>query len=67
VRRWESGSFQAGDTLSRQLVDAGQYYLWLRNEQGGEAFPSTSDSQQPGSLRITFANGAVIDGWYTVP
>ena len=67
VRRWEPGSFQTGDILSHQLLDEGRYYLWLRNDQGGQAFPSTSDSQQPGALRITFASGAVIDGWYTVP
>lgn len=67
VRRWEPESMRVGDTLSHQLPDSGRYYLWLRDDQGGGVFASTSDSLLTDARRMTFANDAVIDGWYILP
>ena len=42
--------------MSHALVEAGEY-LWLPDQQTGQAFPSTSDSLVSGARRINFSNG----------
>jgi hypothetical protein len=64
VQRWEPSTYKAGDTISRRVDGPGEYYAWIATDTAASI---VSDNPVGSRLRMGFATGSVLEGWYVLP